>query len=100
MDLAVFLILLVLVIVLLKDIKWVTYLIGIVEIFLRLIHYVGDHLGIPELESFVNRIFPSSLFSVLGKYTSGIVYDIFAWILIIFLVWFLIYLINSLFRGR
>ncbi len=100
MDLAVFIILVVLVIILLKDIKWVTYLIGIVEIFLRLVNYIGNHLGIAEVETFVNNYFPDSLFSILGKYTSGVVYDIFSWIIIVFLVWFLIYLVNSLFRGR
>ena len=100
MDLAVFIILVILVVVLLKDIKWVTYLIGIVEIFLRLVNYIGNNLGIGEVQTFVNNYFPDSLFSILGKYTSGVVYDIFAWILIIFFVWFLIYLVNSLFRGR
>ncbi len=100
MDLIVFLVLVVLVVFLLKDIKWVTYLIGIVEIFLRLVNYIGNHLGISELESFINKYIPDSLFTILAKYSSGLFYDILSWILVLFLVWFLIYLVNALFRGR
>lgn len=100
MDLAVFVILLVLVITLLRDIKWVTYLIGILEIFLRLLDYIANNLGVPELESFVNRVFPDSLFAILGKYTNGVVYEALTWVLIIFLVWFLIYLVKYLFGRR
>lgn len=100
MDLAVLIILIVVVVILLKDIKWVTYLIGILEIFLRLVHYIGDKLGISEINDFINRIFPTSLFGLLSNYTSGIVYEIFSWILVVFLVWFLIYLLNYLFKGK
>ena len=100
MDLAIIIILLILVIITLRDIKWVTYLIGILEIFLRLVNYIGNHLQVAELKSFVNRVFPDSLFSIAAKYTSGIIYEIISWILIIFLVWFLIYLINYLFKRK
>ena len=78
MDLAILLILIVIVVVMLKDVKWVTYLLGIIEIFLRIVHYIGDHLGAPELNNFINTYLPNSLFSVLSKYTSGIVYEIFS----------------------
>ncbi len=100
MDLAVIIVLLVLVIVLLKDIKWVTYLIGILEIFFRLSHYIGDNLGIPELESFVDRTIPSSLFSVISNYTSGTLCTVLCWVVVIFLVWFLIYLIKYLIKRK
>ena len=50
-----------LVVFLLRDIKWVTYLIGIIEIFLRLIDYIANNLGISEIASFVNKYFPYHL---------------------------------------
>lgn len=76
MDLAVLLILIIIVVLVLKDVKWVTYLIGIVEIFLRLIHYIGDNLKIASLNNFINEYFPTSIFAIIGKYSSGVVYDI------------------------
>lgn len=100
MDLVVLLVLIVVVVVVLRDIKWVTYLLGVLEIFLRIIHYIGDHLGIKELNSFINNYFPNSLFSLLGKYSSGIVYDILSWILLVFFIFFLIYLVNYLFKRK
>lgn len=100
MDLAVLLILIIIVVLVLKDVKWVTYLIGIVEIFLRLIHYIGDNLKIASLNNFINEYFPTSIFSIIGKYSSGVVYDILSWVLVLFLIWFLIYLVKYLFGCR
>ena len=100
MDLAVLLILIIIVVLVLKDVKWVTYLIGIVEIFLRLIHYIGDNLKISSLNSFINEYFPTSIFAIIGKYSSGVVYDILSWVLVLFLIWFLIYLVKYLFGSR
>ena len=88
MDLAVLLILIIIVVLVLKDVKWVTYLIGIVEIFLRLIHYIGDNLKIASLNNFINEYFPTSIFAIIGKYSSGVVYDILSWVLVLFLIWF------------
>ncbi len=100
MDLAVLLILIIIVVLVLKDVKWVTYLIGIVEIFLRLIHYIGDNLKIVSLNNFINEYFPTSIFAIIGKYSSGVVYDILSWVLVLFLIWFLIYLVKYLFGCR
>ena len=44
MDLVIFLILIALVIVFFRDVKFVVYLIGILEIFFRILHYLGDHI--------------------------------------------------------
>ena len=100
MDLAVLLILIIIVVLVLKDVKWVTYLIGIVEIFLRLIHYIGDNLKIASLNNFINEYFPTSIFAIIGKYSSGVVYDILSWVLVLFSIWFLIYLVKYLFGCR
>lgn len=100
MDLAVLIILIILGIFLLKDVKYLVYLIGTIEIFLRLIHYIGDHLGMVDLNKVINNNFPNSLFSMLGKYTSGIIYDILAWLLTGVFVVFLFYLIKYLIRKK
>ena len=100
MDLAVLLILIIIVVLVLKDVKWVTYLIGIVEIFLRLIHYIGDNLRISSLNSFINNYFPTSIFAIIEKYSSGLICDILSWVLVLFLIWFLIYLVKYLVGHR
>lgn len=100
MDLAVLIILIILGIFLLKDIKYVVYLIGIIEIFLRIIHYIGDHIGMSDLNKVINNHFPTSIFNLLGKYTSGILYDILSWILVCVFIVFLFYLVKYLIRRK
>ncbi len=100
MDLVILIALLVIVIAVFRDIKWVTYIIGIIEIFLRLINYIGNNIGIEKFQTFVNNIFPNSIFSIIDKYTTGLINTILTWGLVIFLVWFLIYLILYLFKRK
>ena|SRR5574344_1780035 len=100
MDLVILIALLVIVIAVFRDIKWVTYIIGIIEIFLRLINYIGNNIGIEKFQTFVNNIFSNSIFSIIDKYTTGLINTILTWGLVIFLVWFLIYLILYLFKRK
>lgn len=44
MDLIIIILLIVGVVIIYKDVKFVTYLIGILEIFFRLMHYIGDNI--------------------------------------------------------
>ncbi len=99
-DLVVLIALIIIVAFLSRDIKYLVYLIGIIEIFLRLIHYIGDHLGMPDLNKVINNHFPSSIFKILSKYTSGIIYDILSWILVCIFIAFLFYLIRYLIRKK
>lgn len=94
MDLVFLLILLVFVVFFFRDIKWITYAIGTMELFFRLIHWLGDHIGLSDVNGIINKYLPESLFSVIGKYTSGIIYDILSWILFGFFVFWFVYLIK------
>ncbi len=100
MDLAVLLILVILVVILFKDIKFLVYLIGIIEIFFRIVHYIGDHLGIGELNSLINNYLPSSIFNIIDKYSSGIIYDILSWVLVGAFIAFLYYLIRYFIKKK
>lgn len=103
MDIAVLFILLIIVIILVvlrRNIKWGVYVVGTSEVMFRLLHLIGDNIGIPELNALINRIFPTSLFSVAKAYTSGIVYTILFWAIVIILLSFLVYLIRYLFTKK
>ncbi len=94
MDLIILLILIVIVIMVYRDVKFLVYLLGILELFFRLIHHIGDKLGINNINAFINRYIPSSLFSIFEKYTTGIVYEIISWSLILAFGAFLYYLVK------
>ena len=100
MDLIILILLIIAVVVAYRDFKFVTYLIGILEIFFRLIHYIGDNLSLININPFVNKYILSSLFSIIGKYTTGIVYDILSWILVGVFAAFLFYLVKYLIKKK
>lgn len=51
---------------------------GLIDIFLRLINYIGDHT-INEVNNIIDKIFPNSIGSIITHYTSGTLSDILMW---------------------
>ena len=100
MDLIIVLIIIAVIILWRRDVKFLVYALGIMEIFFRLIHHIGDKLGIKEINGFINSYFPASLFSVFKGYTTGIVYDIISWSLIIAFCAFLYYLVKYMIKKK
>ncbi|MGM9879378.1 MAG: hypothetical protein ACI31R_05095 [Bacilli bacterium] len=100
MDLIILILLIIAVAVLYRDFKFVTYLFGILEIFFRLIHYIGDNIPLININPFVNKYIPSSLFSIIEKYTTGIVYDIISWLFILIFAMFLFYLVRYFIKKK
>lgn len=76
------------------------YALAIIDIFLRLIHFVGDNLGIKEFNSFVNRVFPNSVPSIISHYTSGVFYTILLWVYILLMIFFLGYTIRVFIKKK
>lgn len=62
---------------------------GLIDIFLRLINYIGNHT-IKELADIVNSIFPNSIAGIITHYTSGTIEIILMWGYIILMVIFFI----------
>ena len=100
MDLIIILILVAVVTGVCKDAKFIVYLLGVLEIFFELIHYIGDKLTVIDINSFVDTYIPTSVFAVFAKYTTGIVYDIICWILVIGFILFLGYLIKYIIKRK
>jgi hypothetical protein len=62
---------------------------GLIDIFLRLINYIGNHT-IKEVADVVNKIFPDSIAAIITHYTSGTLCDILMWGYILLMVIFFI----------
>ena len=60
---------------------------GLIDIFLRLINYIGNHT-IKEIADIVNSIFPNSIAAIITHYTSGLLSDILMWGYILLMVIF------------
>lgn len=100
MDFIIFIILLVVVIAIYRDLKFVVYYLGILEIFFNLSHYIGNNLSFINLNSFVDSYIPTSILSMIDKYSSGIINDIISWSLVICFAIFLYYLIKYFFKKK
>ena len=64
------------------------YAIAIIDIFLRLLHYISANVGIPGFYSWVRSIFPSSI------------PDILMWVYVFFMVVFLFYVTRTFIRKK
>ncbi len=58
---------------------------GLIDIFLRLINYIGDHT-IKELDALVDKIFPNSIPAIITHYTGGTLEAILMWGYILLMV--------------
>lgn len=100
MDLIIILVLLAVIVFFFRDFKHTAYFFGIIEIFLRLIHFLADHLGVAEFSKFINKYIPNSLFTMLGKYANGLLYEILMWGLFAYFCALLVYLVIYFFKRK
>ena len=51
---------------------------GLIDIFLRIMDYIGEHT-ISEVNNIINKIFPNSIPAIIYNYTDGTLSDILMW---------------------
>lgn len=100
MDLIILVIAIGLIIFFYKKLRNVIYFLGILEIFFRLTHTIADALRIDAFNEFVDGVIPASILSILDKYSSGLLYNVFVWLLIIVFILFESYLIKGFFKKK
>lgn len=83
MDLIILLVLIAIVIFFFKDFTALVYLLGIVELFLRIIHFFADKIKIDVLTNWITATFPSSLDAIIDKYADGLLYEVLCWLVVI-----------------
>ena len=82
MDLIILLVLIAIIIFFFKDFTAFVYFLGIVEIFLRIVNFFANNIGVNELSVWMNNNFPNSIFSILSKYSNGLLYDVLCWLVV------------------
>lgn len=71
---------------------------GLIDIFLRIMDYIGEHT-IKEVNNIINKIFPDSFAAIINHYTSGTLSDILMWGYILLMIIFF-YHVFKLFMKR
>ncbi len=78
----------------------VIYLIPIIDIFLRILAVIKEYITDPNFYAFIDRWFPANVPSIIGKYTTGFVYDVFLWVYIGIFIIFEYYIIRYFFSKK
>ena len=68
--------------------------VAIVDIFLRIFHYLVVNIEIKGISEYVEKYLPESIPNIIGNYTSDMLYDILIWIYVIIMAIFLGYTIK------
>lgn len=98
MDLVILIVLLIIILIWFRNFNSFVYFLGICEIFFRIIHFIGDNLGVENIQNVINSYIPTSLFSLLAKYSNGLLYTILSWGLIICFIILEVSLIKYFFK--
>lgn len=98
MDLVILVILVIIILIWFKNFNSFVYFLGITEIFFRIMHFIANNIGIKEVSNVINKYIPLSLFSLLAKYSNGLLYTILSWGLLICFIILEVSLIKYFFK--
>ncbi len=93
-DLIVVVILLLIVIFCFRRFSSFVYAYAIIDIFLRLLHFIEVNVKVPELQNLINKYFPNSIEAIITGYTGGIIETILLWVNAIMYAIFLTYIVR------
>ena len=73
---------------------------AIVDIFLRLFHYLVVNIEIKGISEYIEKYLPESIPDIIGNYTSDMLYDVLIWVYVIIMIIFLGYTIRNFIRKK
>lgn len=100
MDLVILIVILTIVVVVFKKFSSFVYFMVIVDLFLRILTQLGISLGIYEINHFISTYIPSSIPTILSKYSSGIFLTVLMWGYLVMYVIFEVYIIKSFMKKK
>ena len=74
--------------------------VAIVDIFLRILHFVANNIGIPDFAKWANNTLPASIPTIISNYSSGVIEFILTWIYVILMGIFLYYCVHRLIKKK
>lgn len=93
-DLIVLVILILIVIMFFKRFSSFVFLIAIIDIFLRILSFIKNNIGLRDVSSLINKYFPDSIFDIINTYTNGTLNLIIKWCFVVIMIIFLSYIVK------
>ena len=95
MDIVIIFVVLLIVALVFKRVSNVIIFFGLIDIFLRIIDYIGKHTS-SDINNFINKIFPDSIPAIINKYSTGVLEDVLMWVYVGLMILFLYYVFRML----
>lgn len=76
------------------------YFIASLDIFFRILTFIANNIGLPDVSKFIKTYFPESIPAVIAKYTDGVFTTVLMWVYVIMFAIFLFYTIKILWKKR
>ena len=99
-DLIVLVLLILIVIMFFKNYQSFVFLIAIIDIFLRILSFIKNNIGLPDISHIIGKYFPENIFDIIHTYTNGIVSTIIDWCFVIIMINFLFYITRIFLRKK
>lgn len=74
--------------------------VAIIDIFLRLFNYIISNIQINGISEYIEKYLPASIPSIIGNYTTDIIYNILMWLYVICMAIFLGYTVKYFFKKK
>ena len=99
-DVVVLIVLLVVVVMFFKRFSSFVFFMAIVDIFLRILTFIKNNIGLPDVSALIGKYFPSSIPGIIDKYCNGIINTILQWAFVVLMCIFLSYIIKIFLRKK
>ncbi len=99
-DLIVLIILILVVVMFFKRFSSFVFLVAIVDILLRILTFIKNNIGLPDVSALIGKYMPESIFGIIDKYSSGTINIIFKWSFVIIMIIFLSYIIKIFIKKK
>ena len=99
-DLIVLIVLILVVVMFFRRFSSFVYFIAIVDILLRILTFIRDNIGLPDVSALIAKYVPESVLAIIDKYTDGIIYTILAWAFVIIMIIFESYIIKFFIKKK
>lgn len=99
-DLIVLIVLILVVVMFFKRFSSFVFFLAIVDILLRILTFVKNHIGLPDVSALIGKYVPVSIPGIIDKYATGVVNTILQWLFVIFMCIFLSYIIKIFMKKK
>lgn len=101
-DLIVLIVLIIVVIMFFKRFSSFVFFMAIIDIFLRILTFVRNNIGLKDVSSLIAKYFPENMFAIINKYTGGMptLNIILKWAFVFIMTIFLSYIIKIFIKKK